>query len=733
MYVYQIYNLRVASEFEIPTAAESCSDEKIRPDVRLYLDPLEEGYASLLKYREAVGDSGTPEMQKQKLKDKDDVLTTIIQRKTAEGREIYIDGIGFFLVSNGDCIRCRFLTEDIYRRDQWLLNNIFTVLAAQRKEIIFHGSAILPKGHKGMILITGDSGSGKSTLSDALLSDGAGFASDDSVLFRSFGEEGVMGYGAYPLRRLMENAIEGRSREDMIFVPDGKRMKYGVSEKENFRQGPHRLEAIWILKKAPVPEVEIAELTGIDKLKKLFGCIYNSSCYKEYGVPPWMMETMLAIAGVPVYEVTRPEDKDTLRQIRDAVTAKLDETKSEASGNGEAAASGDTVRAKSGEGKPETDAEQAASRQEEELSCPEISLIVPVYNMEKWLPDFLTGLDAQKCKSLEVIFVNDGSTDGSGRILEEYQAGCKSREGWSVRILTQENQGVSAAKNTGLDAAKGRWLAFADPDDWMEADYLQEMYGVAMREDVDVVICHERAVDADAHPSQEALGAILKMRPSPESAEVDAEEQQRADAPKDDSVPGEPLRIEERKELLRHFQDDFAGMVTWCWNKLYRRELIGDRRFPDLKAMEDLVFNAEVLDGAGKAAWIGRRLYCYRQRKDSVCHRREPFYYEDYGTALRKQNGIMEALGDEEIFERDLSFCLGNLARLETEAEMSGYLDVAAKLGREYREFYEKARGRLRGRASVKAAGYRYMKRAYRMYIAGEIRKRLREKRGGQQ
>ena len=67
MYVYQIYNLRVASEFEIPTAAESCSDEKIRPDVRLYLDPLEEGYASLLKYRETVGDSGTPEMQKQKL------------------------------------------------------------------------------------------------------------------------------------------------------------------------------------------------------------------------------------------------------------------------------------------------------------------------------------------------------------------------------------------------------------------------------------------------------------------------------------------------------------------------------------------------------------------------------------------------------------------------------------------------------------------------------------------
>jgi hypothetical protein len=117
---------------------------------------------------------------------------------------------------------------------------------------------------------------------------------------------------------------------NMIFVPDGKRMKYGVSEKENFRQGPHRLEAIWILKKAPVPEVEIEELTGIDKLKKLFGCIYNSSCYKEYGVPPWMMETMLAIAGVPVYEVTRPEDKDTLRQIRDAVTARLDEMKSEA-------------------------------------------------------------------------------------------------------------------------------------------------------------------------------------------------------------------------------------------------------------------------------------------------------------------------------------------------------------------------------------------------------------------
>ena len=685
MFVYQIYNLRVASEFAIPTAMESCSVEKIRPDVQIYLDLLEESYVSLMEFRKRTEKSDLSKRNLEKLSDEDAEVTAIVQRCTDDGKEIYIDGIGFFLVSNGDCIRCRFFTDDIYRRDQWLLNYIFTVLASQRKEIILHGSAILPKGHRGMILITGDSGSGKSTLTDALLADGAGFASDDSVLFRLFGEEGVMGYGAYPLRRLMENALGERSREDLIFVPDGKKMKYGILERENFRQGPHRLEAVWILRKGEVPDVSISELKGVDKLEKLFTCIYNASCYQEHGLPPWMMETMLAIASVPVYVVTRPEGKDTLRQIRDAVTAKLEEADNTET---------EVEEKKSGHEMPENG--------KEERKTPEISLIVPVYNMEKWLPDFFEGLDAQTCESLEIIFVDDGSTDKSGMLLEEYRSRCRGKTGWTVRILRQENRGVSAARNAGIEAANGGWLAFADPDDWLAADYLSEMHAMTEREDIDVVICHERAVEENVHPSDVAAG--------------------------NDAVPeSELLRIEDKPVLMRHFQDDFPGLVTWSCNKLYRRELIGDKRFSGLRAMEDVIFNADVLSGATRAAWIGRRLYCYRQRKDSVCHRREAFYYDDYRTALREQNRIMEKLRDEQLFERDLAFCLGNLARLETEAELLGYREVAETLGREYIGFYEKAKGRLRGKAVLKAMCYRYMKRVYKMYITGKVRNQLRE------
>ena len=127
MFVYQIYNLRVASEFAIPTAMESCSVEKIRPDVQIYLDLLEESYVSLMEFRKRTEKSDLSKRNLEKLSDEDAEVTAIVQRCTDDGKEIYIDGIGFFLVSNGDCIRCRFFTDDIYRRDQWLLNYIFRI------------------------------------------------------------------------------------------------------------------------------------------------------------------------------------------------------------------------------------------------------------------------------------------------------------------------------------------------------------------------------------------------------------------------------------------------------------------------------------------------------------------------------------------------------------------------------------------------------------------------------
>ena len=103
---------------------------------------------------------------------------------------------------------------------------------------------------------------------------------------------------------------------------------------------------------------------------------------------------------------------------------------------------------------------------------PTISVIVPVYNAEPYLPQCLESILAQDYRDFELILVNDGSTDSSGDICERYAAR-DSR----IRVITQSNGGVSNARNAGLDVASGKYVAFVDADDWVDPDYLSILLG----------------------------------------------------------------------------------------------------------------------------------------------------------------------------------------------------------------------------------------------------------------
>ncbi len=133
-----------------------------------------------------------------------------------------------------------------------------------------------------------------------------------------------------------------------------------------------------------------------------------------------------------------------------------------------------------------------------------ITLIVPVFNREKFLPDFFTGLERQTCNGLEIIFIDDGSTDRSIEMLNVFR---DSHPEWIVRIITQPNRGVSAARNKGLDLAQGEWIAFADSDDCLDPEFFSKMVSAADG-DVDLVVCHERAVPYDWTP--EEAGCSIK-------------------------------------------------------------------------------------------------------------------------------------------------------------------------------------------------------------------------------
>ena len=100
-----------------------------------------------------------------------------------------------------------------------------------------------------------------------------------------------------------------------------------------------------------------------------------------------------------------------------------------------------------------------------------ISVVVPVYNVKQYLDDCMHSIVNQTYENIEIILVDDGSTDGSGELCEEWK-GKDSR----IRVIHQENGGLSAARNTGIEHAKGSYIAFVDSDDWVSEEYIEKLY-----------------------------------------------------------------------------------------------------------------------------------------------------------------------------------------------------------------------------------------------------------------
>ena len=185
-----------------------------------------------------------------------------------------------------------------------------------------------------------------------------------------------------------------------------------------------------------------------------------------------------------------------------------------------------------------------------------ISVIIPVYNGEKYLPTCMESLLGQTYARLEIILVDDGSRDTSADLCDGYAAR-DSR----VRVIHQENRGVSAARNAGLDLASGAYVAFVDADDYVEPDFLERLYHGLTDHGADFAVCGYREINHADSP-QSGIPFVAESR-----------------------VIGEKASWFEDMVTVR---EDYWSTI---WAKLYRRELIGQTRFcRDLKYGEDHVF-----------------------------------------------------------------------------------------------------------------------------------------------
>lgn len=133
---------------------------------------------------------------------------------------------------------------------------------------------------------------------------------------------------------------------------------------------------------------------------------------------------------------------------------------------------------------------------------PELSIIVPVYKVEKYLPRCIDSILAQTFRDFELILIDDGSPDNCGAICDEYAA-----QDSRIRVIHQPNAGVSAARNAGLDIATGAYLGFVDSDDWIEPEMYETMIATAKEKQVDVVVCGVNYCEEDGTFIRSDLGS----------------------------------------------------------------------------------------------------------------------------------------------------------------------------------------------------------------------------------
>ena len=205
---------------------------------------------------------------------------------------------------------------------------------------------------------------------------------------------------------------------------------------------------------------------------------------------------------------------------------------------------------------------------------PKISIIVPVYKVEKYLRRCLDSIVAQTFTDWECILVDDGSPDNSGKICDEYAEKDKR-----FRVFHQDNAGVSAARNKGLDEAKGEWIGFVDSDDWIEKETYEVAYNSAIKEDVNV-ICYGAKFYKNGEFS---------------------------------NVP-----FKDKGDIFYKFQHYRVYMHS-LWNKLIKRELIDGKKIAtNLKVCEDLVFNFDIMTGKDVSIkYLNANMYNYRLDSDS--------------------------------------------------------------------------------------------------------------------
>ena len=210
-----------------------------------------------------------------------------------------------------------------------------------------------------------------------------------------------------------------------------------------------------------------------------------------------------------------------------------------------------------------------------------ISVIVPIYNVEKYLPKCIESICNQTHQNLEIILVDDGATDGSGAICDSYK-----EKDERIKVIHKKNGGLSDARNAGLQICTGEFIGFVDSDDYIAPDMYEVLLRASIKENAEVSMCGR-------YKYYEETGTV------------------------------EPLFILEQ-ETVMHPEEAIKRLLLWdgcdsaAWDKLYKRELFQKRRYPIGVICEDLNVTTRIFSECTKIVHIGMGKYYYLMRGNSI-------------------------------------------------------------------------------------------------------------------
>lgn len=265
-----------------------------------------------------------------------------------------------------------------------------------------------------------------------------------------------------------------------------------------------------------------------------------------------------------------------------------------------------------------------------------ISIIVAVYNVEKYLPRCINSILNQTYTNLEIILVDDGSTDGTGKICDEFK-----KKDERIVVIHQNNRGVSAARNEGLKHATAKLIGFVDSDDYIESNMYEMMSKALDENDAQIAICGYNHVNFE--------GRIIDTTCSKRMQDV---------------------ITFDREELIKTYicDDEDFHIYNSVWSRLVRTEVVEKIKFPEGKISEDVDYTMKTFLGCSRAVFVNKPLYNYIvNREGSIMNSLEnlatrrfddelPFWKEQTRLLKEEKLDSLSLLSEYYLYKRELYY-----------------------------------------------------------------------------